>query len=87
MKYATCNFDYRQGYVRDDDGSLEWHNGTLEEAMSYVKTTPGSCALFFPNDIPEHGRIVYPKITREDFEAEPALYGACYFKGLKWTYI
>lgn len=80
MKYATCKFDHTQGYVCDNNGSLKWHEGTLKEAMMHVKNNPGSCALFLPSDLPGYGNPLYPDISREIFETEPAIYGVCYYK-------
>ena len=80
MKYAICNFDYNQGRVCDDDGSLEWHEGSLEEAKKLVMKKPGSCALFLPSDLPGYGAPIRPDISRKEFEAEPAVYGVCFYK-------
>lgn len=81
MKYATCNFDRANGRVCEDDGSLAWHNGTLEEAKTHVESNQGSCALLFPGDVPDYGMPIDPDVDRTAFEAQPAVWGVCYYRG------
>lgn len=81
MKYATCNFSIHTGEVYVDDGSLVWHNGTIEEAKSRVERNNGVCALFFPGDVPEYGMPIDPDVDRATFEAQPAVWGVCYYRG------
>ena len=81
MKYAVCRFDLKSGSVRDDDGSLVWYEGELEEAMSKVRTNDSLCALFLPSDVPGRGVPSQPDIDRETFEKKPGVYGVCYYKG------
>lgn len=78
LKYALCDFD--DGQVKDDNGSLEWHEDTLERAKTKVQANPGKCALFLPKDVPGLGHPLYPEVTRKDFEEEPGVYGVCFYK-------
>lgn len=90
MKYATCNF--REGSVKSVDGSLEWHEGSPEDAEKFVKKNPGTCALFLPSDLEKKfgykvGCPTCPEVTREEFETEPAIYGVAFYKassGYRW---
>ncbi len=80
MKYAICNFDLKSGTVKDDDGSLTWFEGELEEAMEKVKRNDSLCALFLPSDVPGRGVPHKADIDRETFEQKPGVYGVCYYK-------
>ncbi len=81
MKYGKCNFDSVRGMIKDDDGSLEWKEGTLETARADVEQDSGTCALFFPKDVEGLGHPLNPDVTRSQFEKEPGIYGVCYYKG------
>lgn len=81
MKYATCKFDLKSGTVRDDDRSLTWHEGELEDAMNRVKEDNGLCALFLPADVPGRGVPTNADVDRDTFEKNPGVYGVCYYKG------
>ena len=81
IKYAKCTFDRLNGKIRDDDGSLEWHEDTFANAWSSVVNDPGHCALFHPKDVPGYGVPVNPDVSREEFEANPAVYGVCLYYG------
>lgn len=81
MKYAKCNFDRENGCVCDCDGSLEWHEGTLEEAKHRVEANKNCCVLFFPGDVPGRGAPTKPDVSREEFESFPSIYGVCFYHG------
>lgn len=82
MKYAICNFDFKNGTVQANDGSLSWHEGELGEAMGKVKESERQvCALFLPSDVPLRGVPVNADVDREMFEKYPGIYGVCFYKG------
>lgn len=81
MKYAKCHFDKAAGRVCDDDGSLEWREGTFEEAKNHVEANKSCCVLFFPGDVQGRGVPVKPDVSREEFEVNPAVYGVCFYHG------
>lgn len=80
LRYAICDFDHTQGQINSDNGSLCWHEDPLERAKKRVMQNPGTCALFFPSDVPGLGCPVYPEVARKDFEEDPAIYGVCFYK-------
>lgn len=80
IRYAICNFDKGEGKILDDDGSLRWMHGTLEEAKREVEKTPTKCALFLPADVPGLGHPINRITTRDVFEKKPAVFGVCYYK-------
>ena len=79
IKYAKCSFNKATGLIEDSD--LEWLEGTEEAACKAVRDDSATCALFFPKDVPGKGHPVNPEVSRSVFEAEPAIYGVCYYKG------
>lgn len=79
IKYAKCSFNKETGLIHDSD--LEWFEGTEEEACKSVRDDSTTCALFLPKDVLGKGNPVNPEVSRSVFEAEPAIYGVCYYKG------
>lgn len=79
MKYAKCSFDKTSGIILDKD--LEWLTGTEAEACKSVQKNSNICVLFFPKDVPGKGKPINPDVSRSIFEAQPAIYGVCYYKG------
>ena len=81
MKYAKCKLDKATGRICDDDGSLQWYEGTLEEAKNRVEANKNCTVLFYPGDVPGRGVPVNPDVSREEFEANPAVYGVGFYHG------
>ena len=79
IKYAKCSFNQATGMIEDSD--LEWLEGTQEEACKSVEEDSGTCVLFFPKDVPGKGHPIIQDVTRGMFEAKPAVFGVCYYKG------
>lgn len=80
IRYAVCDFDENRGQVLCDNGSLVWHEGTLQQAKIEVETKRGKCALFLPREVAGKGCPVYPEVSREQFEREPGVYGVCFYR-------
>ena len=76
MKYAIANFDEKNGQI--DDSRLKWFEGTQLEAESAVLSDHTKCALFYYGDV-NRGCPVNKEATREEFEANPAVLGICFY--------
>ena len=76
MKYAIADFDEKTGAI--DDTNLVWCEGSQENAEHTVIKDHDKCALFYFGDV-NRGVPVKPEATREEFEADPARLGICFF--------
>ena len=90
IKYAVAGFD--NGEVKDD--TIEWREGYFLGACNYVEHLgSGMCGIFYYGDIKDEITQTFfdsqMNATREQFEADPSLYGICYYKqtfvGGKWV--
>ena len=76
MKYAIAWFNEKTSTI--DDTNVTWHEGTQEQAEQKVKKRKGICALFYYKDV-NVGIPVKPDASREEFEADPARLGICFY--------
>ena len=76
MKYAIAEFNRSTGTI--DDATLTWHEGTQDEAEEVVVHDHDKCALFYFGDV-DRGIPLNPEATREEFEADPARLGICFY--------
>lgn len=78
MKYAVADFDSRTGSILES--TIVWKNGTLEQGRDIVHKDKTKCVLFYHKDVPNMGIPVNKDATRQEFEANPAVLGVCYYK-------
>ena len=76
MRYAIADFDEKMGQI--DDTNLIWCEGSQIEAETVVLKDHSKCVLFYYGDV-NRGCPFNEYATREQFEADPAVLGICFY--------